>query len=978
MSSASEVPVAGFKARVPHTCFGRLTYNMRALVPLSMLLVGASGTATPPSLDSLASIWQPFVQAVNGAPSVTNCWGSVLASSANVLGLNALEAAPFSSGWDSENLYGWATDTATLSVGGARVAPTASLWTPYSVLRNGSGGGKGAAVLVTTELRWVFEAQALMLEANVSLADGGATASVVEIDVDLRLPLRYFPRADMCPSWHYPTASHPCCWNWFPPASEEGDGEAVFVPSWHACGSAGAPLASLTSTDVHSSATTAWSFPGACSAARGRGNARGPARLSAHVHNASDASDLSQARADVPGSWVELGAPDAATGTVASWSVSLGGASPSTARLRLALVFSNASDPMSTATAARDLADAFPSAWADARTDWQARFDSAFDPALGHFSGSLPIVDADGPTGDAAATRIYYESVISLLAIERTNYPPPLPGGPCMQKNASAVDDYAESWEAAAPSAAPPRGLSRVLRARDDGLVPRVRGCAFSGGGSSADFNGGASASRALRAALESAGGRSNTAHSALDPSVLLAEAGAPWRTFMSGGGMNTTTNIFYWDVEYAAQLLAMLEPDTLARTWVLWTASVDSDSQEESQWAFWGYDYAAQRGVGNYYSTNDAVLFTVADAIARVSGSSDFFNVTYLVGPYANGSSVETTVFDTVRALAGHWRAPRYNASGFLADYGLAENLLECVPTYMHRVASINAGNAFMATALAPLVAARGDEAGAAALRADAAGIAAQIVRDLYVGPNASAPNSGGYFRALFPNGSAPVVRHVMDFVYVLEWLGVAGTARAGFLAPHIADEMAAFVARELEVPGWMRALSLNDTAAPFSNRSDHGPSGAFTAWPALTARGLAMRGTEAAYAAARDFLDHTLWGAELGAYGQAIEVRPPGDPYKPMAVTLYNGLGGSGFADTVIQTLFGVRPLLVLPGEQPPAPEAALLDADVPRGFNGFLRGVRFGGALWDVTSGAGGLSIAPHENFRPPADETELNGV
>lgn len=80
-------------------------------------------------------------------------------------------------------------------------------------------------------------------------------------------------------------------------------------------------------------------------------------------------------------------------------------------------------------------------------------------------------------------------------------------------------------------------------------------------------------------------------------------------------------------------------------------------------------------------------------------------------------------------------------------------------------------------------------------------------------------------------------------------------------------------------------------------------------------------------------------------------------------MDVTLYNCLGGSGFGDTVIQTLFGVRPVLVLPGQSPPPPEAALLDADVPRGFDGVLRGVRFGGTLWDVTSSASGLSIAPH---------------
>jgi hypothetical protein len=159
------------------------------------------------------------------------------------------------------------------------------------------------------------------------------------------------------------------------------------------------------------------------------------------------------------------------------------------------------------------------------------------------------------------------------------------------------------------------------------------------------------------------------------------------------------------------------------------------------------------------------------------------------------------------------------------------------------------------------------------------------------------------------------------------------------------------------------MRALSLNDSAAPFSNRSDHGPSGAYTGWPAVTARGLGARGTRAAYAEARAFLQNTLFGAQLGVYGQAIEVNPPGLPYKPMDVTLYNVLGGAGFADTVLQLLFGVRPALALPGAPPPRPEDDLVDADVPRGFAGVLRGVRIRGALWDVESGAAGLTIRPH---------------
>ena len=40
---------------------------------------------------------------------------------------------------------------------------------------------------------------------------------------------------------------------------------------------------------------------------------------------------------------------------------------------------------------------------------------------------------------------------------------------------------------------------------------------------------------------------------------------------------------------------------------------------------------------------------------------------------------------------------------------------------------------------------------------------------------------------------------------------------------------EMVGFVQRELLTPNWMRALSVQDAAAPASDRKDHGPFGAY-----------------------------------------------------------------------------------------------------------------------------------------------------
>ena len=159
-----------------------------------LLLSAALAAAAPPQLSSLSSIWQPVQPDTYGAPSVTNAWGTVLASVTNVLGFNALEMAPFSSGWDSTNQHGWAVDTASLFIDGAPVPPAASQWTPFSVRRNGTAG----ELAVSTELRWVFEAQALLLEATIV----SPRPVNFSLDVDLRAPVRYFPAADDCPSWH--------------------------------------------------------------------------------------------------------------------------------------------------------------------------------------------------------------------------------------------------------------------------------------------------------------------------------------------------------------------------------------------------------------------------------------------------------------------------------------------------------------------------------------------------------------------------------------------------------------------------------------------------------------------------------------------------------------------------------------------------------------------------------------------------------
>jgi hypothetical protein len=81
-------------------------------------------------------------------------------------------------------------------------------------------------------------------------------------------------------------------------------------------------------------------------------------------------------------------------------------------------------------------------------------------------------------------------------------------------------------------------------------------------------------------------------------------------------------------------------------------------------------------------------------------------------------------------------------------------------------------------------------------------------------------------------------------------------------------------FVTSELLTDTWMRALSPLDVAAKDSDRTDHGPYGAYDGWPALTVAAFARLGnhTEAAR-----FLTSTAFVTQLGPYGQAHGVADP-----------------------------------------------------------------------------------------------------
>ena len=91
-----------------------------------------------------------------------------------------------------------------------------------------------------------------------------------------------------------------------------------------------------------------------------------------------------------------------------------------------------------------------------------------------------------------------------------------------------------------------------------------------------------------------------------------------------------------------------------------------------------------------------------------------------------------------------------------------------------------------------------------------------------------------------------------------------------AADLSPTIRQQMVEFVQRELLTEKWMRTQSMLDVAAAHSDRPDHGPMGAYDAWPAVTVDALCTLGS---WENAISFLRSTRVAVYEGVYAQARE---------------------------------------------------------------------------------------------------------
>jgi hypothetical protein len=391
-------------------------------------------------------------------------------------------------------------------------------------------------------------------------------------------------------------------------------------------------------------------------------------------------------------------------------------------------------------------------------------------------------------------------------------------------------------------------------------------------------------------------------------------------RVYVSNSPEYDATMMYFWDTREWATVLALLDPVMLKeylRSWL-------------SQGIYNGYAEEFLTGTlqGPWYSANDLSIFILLNSYLNVTGDHSFLS------ERIHGK----TVLEHMDSIATHWQK-LVRPGRTLADYGDASNLLECVPSYIHEVPSFNAANVWMMRRVAALQAGAGNEARARELRTDADRLLPAVL-DLY-------DPGQGVWDSLHRDGTRVQVRHIFDFATI-------GLSIAKDLPPKTQQQMTAFVESELLTDHWMRALSLQDSEALQSDRPDHGPMGAFSAWPAETMAVLCEFGK---CSQALDFLHRISDVTFEGPFTQARELlgRKPDAAVRiaSRGSQTYNASNGGAFAETILRDFFSYQPDLLTHG---------LISDTGARGFQGQLLNVRQGDRLYTIRSTNGGIKVTP----------------
>ena len=265
----------------------------------------------------------------------------------------------------------------------------------------------------------------------------------------------------------------------------------------------------------------------------------------------------------------------------------------------------------------------------------------------------------------------------------------------------------------------------------------------------------------------------------------------------------------FIWDYALSSLTHALLDPEVMNKYLEHWMLM---DVHKH-----FGTEYLTGGPVGPWYSVNDFAMMTISKNYLSWSG-----NLKWLEKELKNDST-EEKVKNYLLKYSSNWK--QFKTASGLADYGGINNLLECVSTYIHEVASLNAANVFNMRVGSEIASLLGNRELSKTLLNEAEQLIPEIQK-LYV-------NGKGYWNTRFPDNRLVEVRHCYDFITILNSI-------TDDLSEKQKTEMTRFFINELQTPTWMRALSPGDDNVMFSVRPDHQWNGAYPAWPAQAVTGL------------------------------------------------------------------------------------------------------------------------------------------
>jgi len=378
-------------------------------------------------------------------------------------------------------------------------------------------------------------------------------------------------------------------------------------------------------------------------------------------------------------------------------------------------------------------------------------------------------------------------------------------------------------------------------------------------------------------------------------------------------------TVTFIWDYHISGLTHALLDPAVMTKYMETW---LKMDIHKH-----FGTEYLTGAPVGPWYAVNDFALTSLMRDYLRWTGDT-----AWLDKPLALKDGTQKPAADMLTMFAHNYR--QFLTKNGLADYGGLNNLLECVSTYIHEVASLNAANVSNLRFAAEISRFKGDSKTADALLEEADGLL-EKVQSLYV-------DGKGYWHARYPDDHMVEVRHVYDFLTVLNTIGDS-------LPQKQRAEMTRFFKEELQTPTWMRALSPYDDNSMFSVRTDHQWNGAYPAWPPLSVTGLYKIGE---HDMAFEWLKGLAKTANQGPFGQAhfdenVFPLESGGSLKVSAdipyINDWSCSSNGAWLNVIIESIFGVK--------------AGITGIEANPQFSSFdpdavLRGLRWQGKTYDVS--------------------------